>query len=200
MRRGFWVSAAGFVFLSATTSIIYSVVSPIVIQEKEDFHIPVEDECFPENGAYFVESHFFNLALLDGNFHCDRTKASMMGTLTRYGGMPKINRSMPCFSRMRRIGGVTMPMVWWESAKDETIATYSRHFVVESTHGVVVPLWPVAVGSLVIAIVLAVRAGWFRRRLMSGCLNCHYDLRGNESGVCPECGTEIPQRAAIPEE
>lgn len=31
-----------------------------------------------------------------------------------------------------------------------------------------------------------------RKRLgMNRCLHCGYDLTGNESGVCPECGTEI---------
>ena len=25
------------------------------------------------------------------------------------------------------------------------------------------------------------------------CRNCGYDLRGNASGCCPECGTAIPQ-------
>lgn len=30
------------------------------------------------------------------------------------------------------------------------------------------------------------------RQLQAGlCLHCEYDLTGNESGVCPECGTEV---------
>jgi hypothetical protein len=28
------------------------------------------------------------------------------------------------------------------------------------------------------------------------CPKCSYDLTGNVSGVCPECGTEIPKSAA----
>ena len=31
----------------------------------------------------------------------------------------------------------------------------------------------------------------WRRRRRGLCQNCGYDLTGNESGVCPECGTEI---------
>ncbi|UCE61593.1 MAG: hypothetical protein JSU63_07550 [Phycisphaerales bacterium] len=31
----------------------------------------------------------------------------------------------------------------------------------------------------------------WRRRRRGMCLSCGYDLTGNESGVCPECGTEI---------
>lgn len=54
---------------------------------------------------------------------------------------------------------------------------------------------------LIIAIVLAVypvqvlirgplrRWRWVRHGL---CIACGYDLRGNESGVCPECGTDVP--------
>ena len=32
---------------------------------------------------------------------------------------------------------------------------------------------------------------WFRRKPEGRCQQCGYDLTGNESGVCPECGTEI---------
>jgi len=36
------------------------------------------------------------------------------------------------------------------------------------------------------------------RRRPDHCLHCDYDLTGNESGVCPECGTAIVEvRAAI---
>jgi hypothetical protein len=36
-----------------------------------------------------------------------------------------------------------------------------------------------------------------RRRPRPGyCRRCDYDLTGNVSGVCPECGTPIPRRAA----
>ena len=30
-----------------------------------------------------------------------------------------------------------------------------------------------------------------RRRKHGLCVKCAYDLTGNESGICPECGTEI---------
>jgi uncharacterized paraquat-inducible protein A len=29
----------------------------------------------------------------------------------------------------------------------------------------------------------------WRRQRLGLCLNCGYDLKGNESGVCPECGS-----------
>ena len=31
----------------------------------------------------------------------------------------------------------------------------------------------------------------WRRRRRGRCLKCGYDLTGNESGVCPECGSEV---------
>lgn len=30
-----------------------------------------------------------------------------------------------------------------------------------------------------------------RRKRLGQCLSCGYDLTGNESGVCPECGTKV---------
>jgi hypothetical protein len=34
---------------------------------------------------------------------------------------------------------------------------------------------------------------WSRKRYPPGyCRSCGYDLTGNESGMCPECGTPIP--------
>jgi len=31
-------------------------------------------------------------------------------------------------------------------------------------------------------------------RLRGECIQCHYNLKGNASGVCPECGTRIYAR------
>ena len=55
-----------------------------------------------------------------------------------------------------------------------------------------VSVWP-AVAVLLAAPVLAVIRGPMtrrRRRRRNQCLPCGFDLTGNESGVCPECGTE----------
>ncbi|MCO6437879.1 MAG: hypothetical protein J5J06_12375 [Phycisphaerae bacterium] len=49
------------------------------------------------------------------------------------------------------------------------------------------------------------RAVWMeneieQRRSLGYCLNCGYDLRGNVSGICPECGTRVlnsPTQAAV---
>ena len=35
----------------------------------------------------------------------------------------------------------------------------------------------------------------WRRRRKGLCLKCGYDLKGNVSGTCPECGTKIPEQS-----
>ena len=56
--------------------------------------------------------------------------------------------------------------------------------------GFLIPLWlPLALVAVPTSIL------WYRSRrarLLSGhCPNCHYNLTGNTSGICPECGTAI---------
>jgi hypothetical protein len=36
----------------------------------------------------------------------------------------------------------------------------------------------------------------FRRRRQNHCSACSYDLTGNTSGTCPECGTPVPKEPA----
>ena len=55
-----------------------------------------------------------------------------------------------------------------------------------------------AVGPIMIAAVVAVRAvealldarreAWGRQLMFPHCVSCGYDLTGNETGACPECG------------
>lgn len=55
------------------------------------------------------------------------------------------------------------------------------------------PLWkPVTllVSYPATAIIRGPLRRW-RRRRKGLCLKCGYDLTGNESGICPECGTEV---------
>ena len=59
-----------------------------------------------------------------------------------------------------------------------------------------VPLWLVGL-ALLIPVVLAVVQNAFNRRKMRSlkgtvCDSCGYDLTGNVSGRCPECGEVIP--------
>jgi predicted RNA-binding Zn-ribbon protein involved in translation (DUF1610 family) len=56
------------------------------------------------------------------------------------------------------------------------------------------PLWIPA--ALAAGAALAVRRGSRRLRTADGCARCGYNLTGNVSGVCPECGTAISRSAA----
>ena len=42
-----------------------------------------------------------------------------------------------------------------------------------------------------LASVLINKSSLRRRRKLGLCVRCSYDLRGNESGVCPECGEPV---------
>jgi cytochrome c553 len=56
----------------------------------------------------------------------------------------------------------------------------------------IVPCWAVAAPLAALPLARGVRAWSRNRRKRAGlCRRCHYNLRGNVSGVCPECGTAI---------
>ena len=58
-----------------------------------------------------------------------------------------------------------------------------------------IPLWRVAIllaAYPAIALIRGPLRRW-RRKKRGQCLKCGYDLTGNESGVCPECGTRKVQ-------
>lgn len=66
------------------------------------------------------------------------------------------------------------------------------------------PIWigQLAWGSFWFAVVTLVQLMWYIlrrgwrdvRRWRGRCANCNYDLRGNTSGACPECGVSVPSR------
>jgi hypothetical protein len=65
----------------------------------------------------------------------------------------------------------------------------------------VVPLWMLTVIALPLTVpsTRLISRGWFylRRRRDGLCLICGYNLNGNTSGVCPECGTPIAGKAGV---
>ncbi|MFQ5461330.1 MAG: hypothetical protein ACE5E5_01750 [Phycisphaerae bacterium] len=71
---------------------------------------------------------------------------------------------------------------WWP------MVVVNRHWLGQAVQ---VALWP-------IVFVLSVLAAWIgyvdRRHPHGHCRVCRYDLTGNESGVCPECGTATQPR------
>ncbi len=61
------------------------------------------------------------------------------------------------------------------------------------THRVSAPIWVPFLLLATYPTVAFIRGPLrlWRRRNTGHCLRCGYDLTGNESGVCPECGTEV---------
>lgn len=62
--------------------------------------------------------------------------------------------------------------------------------------------WQYEIGPLIVVVWMPVglitmfwaldRLGWLPRRYEAGhCKQCGYNLTGNVSGVCPECGTKV---------
>ena len=67
-------------------------------------------------------------------------------------------------------------------------AYFSRR---DRQHLLELPLWPLLIlGGAVIAWL------WRRDRMVipGTCTQCRYDLTGNTSGVCPECGLSVPPK------
>lgn len=55
-----------------------------------------------------------------------------------------------------------------------------------------IPIWSVLVVLAPAWFILYRRARELRRRALEGaCAACGYDLTGNESGICPECGARL---------
>ena len=60
------------------------------------------------------------------------------------------------------------------------------------------PLWALAVVTAILPANYALGHAALRRRMRRGlCLACSYNLKGNTSGICPECGTAVHQTAGV---
>ena len=88
----------------------------------------------------------------------------------------------------------------WSAAGFEAVSAESgtRSTAVEAGTGEWVSDWSVTTPLWAVALVCAIRPAWCaaawyrsarRRRRPGCCTNCGYDLTGNVSGVCPECGS-----------
>ena len=70
-----------------------------------------------------------------------------------------------------------------------------RSIVVLDHDGLCLPLWIPFVALIAPTLILWV-VDHRRRPLPGHCRKCNYNLTGNTSGVCPECGNEIETPAA----
>lgn len=70
---------------------------------------------------------------------------------------------------------------------------WARHLQVLRQHDLWLPSWPVALPLIVWFAVMAERRSY--RRRTGCCLHCGYNLTGNVTGRCPECGA--PTRRGV---
>ncbi len=59
---------------------------------------------------------------------------------------------------------------------------------------IMIDAWLIAIFTAIYPAIFFIRAyrrRRLRRQVMHPCDRCGYDLQGNESGVCPECGTVV---------
>lgn len=85
------------------------------------------------------------------------------------------------FSIDRRFDGDPMDLYWWVEVTKYDFGGW----------GLMVPLW---IPFVLTAIPTVVAWRRDRRPPPGHCQKCGYDLTGNESGVCPECGSECGRR------
>jgi hypothetical protein len=78
---------------------------------------------------------------------------------------------------------------FWASPVGGGFLAWPQTFSSSSITVIALPLWMPFLAFAVPSII-----GWWRtrRRPSSQCPSCGYDLTGNVSGLCPECGTEVP--------
>ncbi len=82
-----------------------------------------------------------------------------------------------------------------ESTSEFAGIEFRKGFIQKSRvqwHAITIPIWPVVVLLAAFPSIVAFRitARRWRSRLQGHC-NCGYNLTGNVSGVCPECGTKL---------
>jgi hypothetical protein len=109
--------------------------------------------------------------------------------------VPRLNWKGPVvWERMSspRIGvrSVSSPASMWGASDFLNAYGNSVQREVKHTLGRSIPVWPFAVCTMILPVIWVVRRVRSRRRA-GHCAACHYNLTGNTSGVCPECGVPI---------
>jgi hypothetical protein len=110
------------------------------------------------------------------------------GSVMRFGHA--YDEALPVYGRLRLTSEPTRSLPsYLRPSWGLSIARYGRTRIGGT---VSVPYWVLAaLLSISPAVTLARGYRRYRREGASRCLTCGYDLTGNVSGVCPECGTRI---------
>ncbi|MCC6359139.1 MAG: hypothetical protein IT450_10360 [Phycisphaerales bacterium] len=83
---------------------------------------------------------------------------------------------------------------WIEGVRSLASTILPSHASIAPAHVIVIPLW-------LLFVLFGAPAAWIWRRdcrrIKPGrCPNCGYDLTGNVSGTCPECGRAVASKPA----
>lgn len=89
--------------------------------------------------------------------------------------------------------GIYVSRCWWDCTYWGPQRLPKRYYagpasLMRVQQRVMLPLWPLYIGTVVWTIFVFWR---YRSFPSSHCQVCSYDLTGNVSGLCPECGTKI---------
>ena len=123
----------------------------------------------------------------------------------RFGDRLHRNQPSSVFRYRHRLG-IHWPRIYAISGNQhvdgafETLQLLTRG--VNSSHfiwSVIIPFWlPTTISFICLAPIIGRATS--RRRMSDGhCSQCYYNLTGNESGICPECGTAIVPPSVITE-
>jgi len=117
---------------------------------------------------------------------------NLWGFHWRSGVLPKIRHEAPA-------GDLLWTAVWNDELSFDEIAFLNSTEPYLRRIGM--PLWGLclSLGSYPGITFIRGPVRRWRRRRKGLCVKCDYDLTGNESGVCPECGTEVEEWRAPPE-
>jgi hypothetical protein len=130
----------------------------------------------------------FSLEFVDGQCVVERYTRYDMGL----PGMPARNEQWMRW--LRTTEQVDAPTMWefiagqWSWINQKYAPSSANEFVTVA----IVPAWVPLVVSLLSPLCWGIRRIRMRSHIAKGlCPACHYNLTGNTSGVCPECGRAI---------
>jgi hypothetical protein len=93
-------------------------------------------------------------------------------------------------TRVEWILATRVSVALWERARWNMRWQRPRMAAIDRRGGVYVsiPLWTAALAGFLLGACFVPKAS----RAIDGCTRCAYNLTGNVSGSCPECGTPVP--------